>query len=126
MIFEVFLDKPAVISVLSAGITGTVMLLGQWITRRGEDRRHRRELAISTAFKCWSLDRAAALQCVRNGGESQAVAAIDLYIFHLVRLMDSVVDKHLSSDELTRVLANIRETVGAAHEAHLKSDNRDG
>ena len=107
---------------LGATITGGFLLWSQTLTRRSEERRQRRELAINTAIANWHGDH----ETVRAENVPYAIAPLDHYIIHMVRLSDLLNRQCLTEKEIASELSKIRKATKAAFEAAKEEDKQEG
>lgn len=81
---------PAVSAVLGglagAATTGLLTLLGQWLTRRSDERRHILDLCFKTAITNWERDTEMAKSRSSATGQRIAISPLDLYVIHMLEL----------------------------------------
>jgi hypothetical protein len=82
-------------AVVGAGVGGFVTLLGQWLARRSEERRHLRQLVIKTAVENWRVTSDALEK------RSFPLFPLDIYVLHMLKLSE-ILDKRQLTPELVR------------------------
>lgn len=112
--------------ILGALISGGFMFWGQTLTRRSEERRQRRELAINTALAQWKNDIETAKFRAEKSGINGAIAPLDLYIIHMIRLSDLIDRESLTEKEIATELRNIGEATRTAYDAAIEKDKKEG
>lgn len=110
---------------LGAIISAGFMFWSQSLTRKSEERRQRRELAINTAIANWTCDRE---ECrdMNNRGIKTAVAPLDHYIVHMIRLSDLVSRENLTEEEIAAELGKIKKATSKVFEAAKAEDIKEG
>jgi hypothetical protein len=106
------IDAPATVisAIVGAGVGGLVTLIGQWLTRRSEERRHLRELVIRTAVEDWKYTSEA---LKKLGAERPP---IDSYILRMVKLVEVLETPHLTPEIVRRKLSEVHAITRAAAE----------
>jgi hypothetical protein len=110
---------------LGALISGGFMFWGQTLTRKSEERRQRRELAINTAITYWQRDSDIAKLRAGNGLDTE-IAPLDLYIIHMLKLSDLISRETLTEEEVAVELAKIKKTIRGIFEAAKEQDKKEG
>jgi len=110
---------------IGAGVSGIFVLINQWFIHRSEDRRRRRELAINTAIAYWQRDTDMAKFKSEKGLGGTAIAPLDLYIIHMLKLSDLIDHKCLTIEDITIELAKIKKSIRAAFADIEKEQNKD-
>jgi hypothetical protein len=104
-------------------LLGTIVgIVGTWggaiIKGRFDDRRHLRELAITTAIRYWEHDtELAKLRATARPDSRQFIAPLDTYIIHTLLLAELVSSKKITPDKIVGELARIRAISDAAAES---------
>ena len=97
------------IGALSSGVTATVILL---ITKRSEERRHLRELAMKAALENWHVVSEAAARAGQPG------LPLDVFLVHMFKLAQALNSSDLSPETLAAKLRDVqRLTTIAVEEA---------
>jgi len=109
---------------IGALISGGFLLFSQTLTRRSEERRQRRELAVNTALANWKRDMETADEMSRNGVTGIAVAPLDHYIIHMVKLSDLIERKDLTEEDIANELKRIRHASRKHFEAAKEEDQK--
>ena len=110
---------------LGALISGGFMFWSQTLTRRSEERRQRRELAINTALAQWKND-VETVRFTAEKGVGGSVAPFDHYIIHMLRLTDLLECKSLTEKEIAVELKKIGKATRDAFEAAKTEDKKEG
>jgi hypothetical protein len=103
------IDKETLAMIVAlAAIVGSIFsalsaLLISWLTKRYEERRHLREIAINTAYKEWEY-MANYLRSTREGGEQLPLST---YILFTAKIAEMALDKNLSSENIEARLAEL-------------------
>jgi hypothetical protein len=97
-------------AIVGAGTGGLVTLVGQWLTRRSEERRHLRELVIRTAVEDWKYTSDA---LEKLGAERHP---IDPYILRMVKLVEVLETPHLTPEIVRQKLSEVHAITRAATE----------
>jgi hypothetical protein len=98
------------------------MFWSQTLTRRSEERRQRRELAINTALANWQGE----IESARASGIPFAIAPLDHYIIHMIRLSDLISRENLTEKDIAVELAKISKASRDAFEAAKAEDKKEG
>lgn len=114
--------KPEIIVALSTLLGAIVGIIGSWgaaiIKGQFDDRRHLRELAMTTAVRYWEHDtELAKLRADANPSVRQFVAPLDTYIIHTLLLAELVSRRKLTANEVADELARIRAVSDTAAES---------
>jgi hypothetical protein len=108
----------ATAGLLGAAVGGFSTIGITYINRRFDDRRHLREIAISTAITHWEKERDWAVIIGERTNKPVTVAALDVYIVHMLQLAELVSNKTLTSDNIASELAKIRAFSAHADKAY--------
>lgn len=124
------IENPQILGALLALAGVIVGAASAWIlafiNRRFDDRRHLRELAITTAVRYWEHDtELAKLRANANPTVRQFVAPLDTYIIHTLLLADLVSSKKIKADKIAGELSRIRSISGVAAES-AKPQHKEG
>ena len=92
-------------------------------TRRSEERRQRRELAINTAIANWKSDTES-IRLRAEQGIDGVVAPLDHYIIHMVKLSDLIERKNLTEDDISDELKRIRHASRKHFETAKEEDQK--
>jgi hypothetical protein len=95
-------------AVVGTGMGGLITLLGQWLTRRSEERRHLRELVIRTAVEDWKYtsDALEKLNLPRH--------PVDSYILRIMKLVEILEARHLTPELVREKLREVHAITEAA------------
>ena len=104
-------------------MTGGFLLISQTLARRSEDRRQRRELAINTAIANWKSDTET-LRFTAENGIGGAIAPLDHYIIHMVKLSDLIERKDLTEEDIAEELKRIRHASRKHFDAAKEEDQK--
>ena len=89
----------AAIGALSSGVTAVLILL---ITKRSEERRHLRELAVKAALENWQAVSNAAVQA------GQPRMPLDVFLVHMFKLAEALSSRDLAADTLASKLRDVQ------------------
>ncbi len=99
---------------IAAIVGGGFTVLNLWLTRRSDERRQIRELAVRAAIENWKhYDEVSK----RHGGIAQP---LDVYILHATRLVSAIDGADLTPDEIRK---RIRHALDAADAATKEIDD---
>lgn len=109
---------PAVAAILGglagAATTGLLTILGQWLNRRSEERRHLLDLCFKTAITNWERDTEMAKSRASATGQRVAISPLDLYVIHMLELTKLV---NLPQEQMLAEWERITDRTRAAVEA---------
>lgn len=104
----------ALISFSSAVVGAASAILVTWITRRSEERKHRREIIVNAAIENWK--QVATL--LEKSGKPFSMRPLDIYLIHMAATADIIFGKDLSPetinkkfDEVDRLLEQVAERI---------------
>lgn len=106
-------------------ISGGFAVWNQYIIRRSEERRQKRDLAIKAAIECWKMGVEDVWRRSDNGILA-SVAPLDHYIVHMIKLSDLIDRQDLSEADIAFELSKIRKTTKAVFEAAKEEDKKEG
>lgn len=116
------LSRPEIVvafsTLLGVLLTGLISLGITFIKDRFDDRRHLRELAITTAIRYWEHDtELAKLRAEADQTTREFVAPLDTYIIHMILLVELVSRRKITATEIAGELARVRAVSDAAAES---------
>lgn len=104
--------SPEVLSTLLGVAIGSISTLAvTWISKRSEERRHTRELAMNAAIVNWKT--AIELGQASGGGK---ILPLSLYMVHMLKISDLLTSGRLSKVELPVALKEADEVLQAGLE----------
>jgi hypothetical protein len=105
---------------IGAGFSGMFLIVSQWLNRRFEDRRNRRELAVNAAIAYWKGETETARFRIERGLTSVRIAPLGHYIIYMM-LTSKLIDRSpgLSSQEMILELQKIKQTVQDIFDAEV-------
>ena len=87
-------------------VTSLTTFLNSYLTRRSEERRQFRQMAIQAGLDNWKHQNELMIEVLKAGGKGNYVIdAPDSYIIHMLLLMDIASDPKLSPEEATDMIA---------------------
>jgi hypothetical protein len=104
------------VSVLSGAVIGSLSTLAvTWINKRFDDRRARRELAVSTALANWKQNIDLAIK-KQGEGKTVIIPPIDDFIIHMLILSDHLLDRQLDTEKLKEALRETKKIMDSIRE----------
>jgi len=88
------------------------VLISTWLSRRSEERKHLRELAVSTAIKNWERMDLDAERLAKQGYRVLK-SPIDVYIVHMVMLVDAITRSGMDEKKMEKEMERIHRVVAA-------------
>lgn len=101
-------------ALVGAATTGLLTILGQWLARRSDERRHLLDLCFKTAITNWERDTKMAEAQASATGQRVAISPFDLYFIHMLGLTKLV---NLPQEQILVEWEHIRNRTRAAFEA---------
>ena len=117
--------SPALAAILGAFVTGLISLAILFISRRFDDRRHMRDLAINAAVQFWAKNAELATQQAQATGKDQYIVPLDSVIVSMLLLAELVSKKRITRENVVRELARIRGVTDIAAEATRPKQQND-
>jgi len=104
-------EQTTLIGTLAGAIIGFLSsFIITWVTKKSEKRKHFRELVIKAATESWSQT----LQSLK--GQNATVDPFDLYIIHLLKLSQVVLDEKITPDNVVEMLKRVDAVTAKARE----------
>jgi hypothetical protein len=100
---------PAVYGLIGSLIGGGLVLFGQWLNRRQEDRRHLRELGLKMGLARHENCVRAAQQIADDTKQVVPIPPFEVCVVDGVRLMEIVSTPGLSAVEMAKRIAQYRD-----------------
>ncbi len=95
----------AVIGTLGGVIVGALSSFCiTWLTKKFEDRRHRREVVIHAALENWKTNAEFGKHIASKSGKGVTLYPLDDFIIHQAKLADVLLKKKTTSKELRKAL----------------------
>jgi cysteinyl-tRNA synthetase len=110
----------ALAAIVSSMVGALSALLIAWLTKKYEDRRHLREIAINTAYKEWEY-MANYLRSTREGGEQLPLSS---YVLFTAKIVEMALDKTLNSENIEARLAELH-SMDMRIRAHHEKQSRE-
>jgi hypothetical protein len=110
----------ALAAIVGSMVSALSALLISWLTKRYEDRKHIREIAINTAYKEWEY-MANYLRSTREGGEQLPLSS---YILFTAKIAELALDKNLNSENIEARLAELH-SMDMRIRAHHEKQNKE-
>ena len=107
---------------IGSGVAGLFTIIGQFLTRRSEERRHLLDVCFKTAVENWKRDSEIALEASKGRRGTLALSPLDLYIIHTLALSKIIANKRLSQEEILDKWSCI---AAATREAFKKAEQKD-
>jgi hypothetical protein len=102
-------------AIVGAGVGGLVTLLGQWLSRRSEERRHLRQLVIQTAIENWRFTSEAAEKLAAAGYRVDRYP-LDSFLLHMLKLSEILDERHITPELVREKLREVHAVTRAAGE----------
>ncbi len=96
---------------VGAIVAGGVSAVNTWLTRRSEERRQIRELAVRAAIEDWKFH----IDVVKNRGEG-TIRPLDLYLIHSMYLVQALDGSLRTKEEICTHLRKVHSIADAAGE----------
>lgn len=111
------------IGTLGSGIiAASAALLGNWMNKRSEERKHYRQLIINAAVENWKH----VAQSLLDHGVRGSFLPLDDYILHMMKFTELMIDQKLDESNLEQKLNEIRaftDRVVAYRRKELQEDS---
>jgi hypothetical protein len=111
-------------AIVGAGVGGFVTLLGQWLSRRSEERRHLRQLVMQAAIENWRFTSDAAAKLAQAGYPVDRYP-LDSFLLHMLKLSEVLNERHLTPDLVRTKLQEVHAVTRAASDEIEKFSARD-
>lgn len=111
-------------AIVGAGIGGFVTLLGQWLSRRSEERRHRRQLVIQTAIENWRFTSEAAEKLAASTYRGRVERyPLESFLLHMQKLSEILDERRITPELVREKLKEVYAVTRAADE-EIESHNK--
>jgi len=108
----------AVIGGAAAAIfSGVFAIWNNWLTRRSEEQRALRELAMKMALENWKERREMAKFIGEKTQQTQYIPPVDVFIIHMLKVSELVCSKKLTPENVGLELTEIWKITNAAAKA---------
>jgi len=110
----------ALISFFSSLVGATSAILVTWISKKSEERKHRREIIVNAAIQNWK--QVADLLLVNKS--SFQMPPLDSFLFHMAATADIVFSKDLSPEKVVKELNKVDALLDAVEKQRIMSGSR--
>jgi hypothetical protein len=92
---------------VGACVTGLTAILAPWLLRRSEEKRHFRQLAVTSGLDLWRTACDIQLEAAKLTGKEQTIGPADPFIAHMLRIVEIATDMKLSSTEAAEAIQKL-------------------